>query len=389
MFTAPPTLLGDESSRKNFSKIVHWARDNHPFYTDRLKNHNLEIELLQRRDILERNDVFLNGNPETSRTSGSTGIPVRMSWSPDKQKIERVVTENFVKQLGGPVKVTQIIHSPHQSRLQSGDGLDISTPIDQQIEYIHRRYQTHQAIGITTYPTNAEHLSRYALDNGLDMSFIKRLGLYAEVLEPDQERLIRQAFPLAQLWSTYSSQEVGMIAFRCPHEPSFHHLNFRKLGVEILDQDGNAAKEGELGRVILTDYFNTYSTFIRYEIGDLAAPGTCPCGRIQAPALSRLAGKVRGALVHADSRRVPFTSLSVALRDIDGMIQYQVIQNAIGDFELRYVRNSDIMSDAAFKKNVRAVFKAEFGTTQKIKFTREDVIEKGANGKFYASISKI
>jgi len=389
MFTAPQTLLGDDTSRKRFSNIVAWARDNHPFYTDRLENHNLEIGLLQRREILDRNDLFLNGKPETSRTSGSTGIPVRIAWSPDRQKVEGIATENFVKRLGGPVNVTQIIHGPSQTRLQSGAGLDISNPIEHQIAHIQNRYQNDRAVGITTYPTNAEYLSRHILDNQLDMSFIKRVGLYAEVLEPEQEKLIRKAFPLAQIWSTYSSQEVGMIAYRCPHEPSFHHLNYRKLGVEILDEDGNTAKDGELGRVILTDFFNTYSTFIRYEIGDLAARGRCPCGRIEGPALSRLAGKVRGALVHADGRRVPFTDLSVALRDIEGMIQYQVIQHEIGDFELRYVRNADTMNDVTFKKKVRAVFKTEFGTHQKIKFTREDEIKKGANGKFYASISKI
>lgn len=115
-----------------------------------------------------------------------------------------------------------------------------------------------------TYPSNALLLCRYILDQKLDFSWVRRLGCMSES------------------YDDYHDQ---------PCEP------------------------GQLGRVVITDYINCCTPFIRYDISYLAEPARCDCGKIDLPALTNIVGNVRGTLKHRDGRIVMFTDLAVPFRD--------------------------------------------------------------------------
>ncbi|MAZ87130.1 MAG: hypothetical protein CL693_05760 [Cellvibrionaceae bacterium] len=382
--SCPESFLSDSYAQQRFKEICQWAKDNHPYYQRSLADCD-QVPILTREQILDNNQMLLNGHEVTGKTSGSTGVPVQISWSQQRHELEGKVTNKFVGWLGGRRNVTKMIHLGEKD--QGDQFLDVNSAVDVQLEYLQKRYAEQGADAITTYPTNAERLCLAILERKLDMSFVQRVGCYAEVFEPNHERLIQQAFPNAQIWTTYSSTEFGMIAARCPHNPDFHHVFAGKLGVEILNKDGKPCEKNELGRLVITDYFNTHMPLIRYEIGDLAAWGECDCGKIPLPAFSRVVGKVRGALVHRNGERVPFTNLSVALREIKGMRQYQVIQHELERFELRYVTSDEY--DEALRHAAVVEFSQHFGYQPQIEFRREKVIERGANGKYYASISHV
>lgn len=383
----PESLENQPYAKERFQRIVKWAANNHPFYQKRLNGMNLQIPLLTRGEILDNNNILLNGHPVTARTSGSTDVPVELSWSARRFRLEKKITARYISWLGGELPCSRIIHLGDGKKGESC--LDITSPVDQQVLFIQGRFQRVGAIAVTTYPTNAENLCRWVIEQGIDMSFIKRFGCYAEVFEPYQEALINQAFPNAIVWTTYSSMEFGIIAGRCPHEPKFHHIFAGKVGVEVINESGKPCENNEIGRLVMTDYFNSRSPFIRYEIGDLAAKGECPCGKINLPALSFIGGKVRGALTNREGVKIPFTYLSGVLRDLPGMRQYQVIQHEIERFEIRYVTALEGKSEKVFCNDVTKVFNDYFGYSPTINFTKEQEIKRGANGKFYASISYI
>lgn len=383
----PESFKNQPYATERFQRIVKWAAKNHPFYQKHFNGEGLQVPLLSRNDILDHNNLLLNGHPVTAKTSGSTGIPVQLSWSDKRLRLEKKVVARYISWLGGELRCSRIIHLGDG---KTGEGcLDITSPIKQQIKFIQDRFQQVGAIAVTTYPTNAEILCNWVIEQGINMSFVKRFGCYAEVFEPHQEALINQAFPNADVWTTYSSMEFGIIAGRCPYEPGFHHIFAEKLGVEVLDDAGKPCDNNEIGRLVMTDYFNAQSPFIRYEIGDLAAKGECPCGKINLPALSFIGGKVRGALANREGVKVPFTLLSVMLRDLFGMRQYQVIQYEIEQFEVRYVTALEGQSEKAFCNNIIKIFNDFFGYSPSIKLTKEQEIKREVNGKFYASISYI
>ena len=383
----PESFTDRPFARQHFAAITRWASQHHPFYRRRIPEPDKRVPILTREEILAANEELLNGHPETARTSGSTGVPVRVSHSREVELLKQKASDAFVRGLGGPLPRTRIVH-PDTNDL-APDLVDIRAPLDEQIARIFQRYELEGGVAITTYPTNAEALCHRIAERGLDMGFIKRFGCYAEAFDPYQRELIRKTFPNAQIWTTYSSMEFGMIATLCPHEPDFYHVCADRIGLELLDADGNPCPDGEVGRIVLTDYFNQNSPLIRYEIGDLGVRGNCPCGRIHLPALRQVIGKVRGSLLHRNGQRVLFADLSVALRDIPGMGRYQVEQETLERFTVRVVCKPGQRANPEFEGAIHAAFVRHFGySPEMVEVSYVEEIARGANGKFYASLCR-
>ena len=366
--------------QEKFDRIVRHARQTNPFYRDFIPQGG-PVPLLTRAILQANNDAILNGHAVTARTSGSTGTPVRIASTPERARMEHSDTALFLDWMGGPLPRTSIIHP--RSPAGADPIVPVLTPVAEQIAILQENHRTKGATAIITYPSNAVLLSEAILGANLDFRFIRRLGLISESIDPGQQALFRRAFPSAVQWSSYSAMEVGVITYQCPHEPEFHHVMGHKLAVEILDETGADCPPGRIGRIVLTDYYNTAMPFIRYEIGDLAAFGHCPCGKIPLPALRDILGKVRGCLRHRDGRLVPFIDLSVALRDLPGMRQYQVIQEQLDFFTVKVASTRPLAAEIA------AAFEAEFGYTPHLEIQPVASIERDPSGKFYASICRV
>ncbi len=367
------------SEDENFDRIVALARATNPFYAEWLEGRECP-PLLTRRVVLENNDRILNGHPVTGRTSGSLGIPVRISMSPRRLALLRSISWRYVQWLGGPLIRSHIM----ASRGRNGDfELNVNSPIDQQIEWLIQRYEKAKAVALVTHPTNAFMLARAILECKIDMGFLQRVGVIGENFDFHQRAYIQSAFPNAFIWSTYSSIETGMISGQCPYEPAFHHIMADCLRVEILDDDDRECPEGEIGRVVITDYHNEWAPLIRYELGDLAVRGSCPCGRIPFPAFSSVIGKVRGALKHRSGQRVIFVDLSIALRDLPGMKQYQVVQEELERFTVRLVM------DERREEEIAAAFEAHFGYRPQLTFEYHDFLPREPSGKYHHSICRV
>jgi phenylacetate-CoA ligase len=368
--------MSDEDA--NFDRIIAHARETNPFYAEWLEGRE-SVPILTRRILLENNDRILNGYPVTGTTSGSTGIPVRVSMSPWRCRLMRKLVARYHAWLGGPLITSHVVFP----RGQRGSELNVSSPIEQQIDWLTKRYEKAGAVALMSHPTNVIMLAQAIIEGGHDMSFLQRVSLIGESFDREQRALIQSAFPKAFITSTYSSVEFGLISGQCPYETDFQHIMSDCFRVEVLDDNDRACPEGETGRVVITDYFNEWSPLIRYEIGDLAVLGRCPCGRIEFPAFSALLGKVRGALKHRSGQRVMFFDLSVALRDLPGMKQYQVVQEELERFTVRLVM------DRPREEEIAAAFEAHFGYRPQITFEYHDFLAREPSGKFHSSICRI
>jgi len=379
MEDVPPTcmryLIPDR-----FQAIVRHARRTNPFYARWIPEGG-PVPVLTRRVLQDHNDEILNGLKATACTSGSTGMPVRVHMPRERVLDGLRDIAGFIRHMGRPLPRTDIMRA--RSAHPPPEFLAIFTPIPEQLEVLRRNFRERGATAIITYPSNAGLLAQEILATGSDFGFIRRVGMISETVDPGVVETVKRAFPNARIWSSYSCMEVGLISFQCPYEPEFHHVVTRKLALEILDESGKACGLGQPGRVVLTDYLNRKMPIIRYEIGDLAEFASCPCGRLPAPALRNIVGKIRGCLVHRDGRRVPFMALSVSLRNLPGMRQFQVIQEELERFTVK------VVADGPIDDGVRAEFEREFGYLPRIGIERVDAIPREPSGKFYASICRI
>lgn len=372
-------------AREHFRDMVAWASAEHPFYRRFCPEPHNHVPVLSRADFTDNNDLLLNGHPETGRTSGSTGVPVRLSWS-DARRQREVHALRILHQWVGPSMERVRLVSRREA--QAGDRfMDICSPVAQQVVFLLENARKGLAEELVTYPSNAAQLAEHFLSQGLDGGFLRRLLCYAETLSQEDEALIHSAFPNARLWNNYSASEVGMIAARCPHDTGFMHSMAVNVGVEILDHNNRPCREGERGRIVVTDWFNRNSPFIRYDIGDMAVAGQCPCGVVPFPSMKRVLGKVRGFLKDREGNRRIFANIGAELKQIEGLRQYQIIQNELETLTVRYVVSPG--SDGGrIEEQMRSHIEAFLSFSPEFRFRHEPVIERESNGKFYATLCR-
>jgi phenylacetate-CoA ligase len=382
----PDSFRDRPFARARFSAIVQWAQQNHPFYRKFHPDIRQPLPILRRSDVQQYNDLLLNGHPVTGHTSGSTSMPIKVSWHRRRNQLEREDSARLVQWYGGrltPMKIVAL--ATHRA----DDGtLEVDSPLPVQWDFIRAQHETRGADSLVSYPTNLERLCHYAIDNALSLPFIKRVTAMSETYDAHMDGLLQQAFPEAVPVVTYSSVECGCIAIRCPHNPDNYHIMAHKLGVEILDENGQPCPPGALGQVVITDYFNRQSTLIRYALGDLAETTACGCGRIGLPAMTRIAGKMRGLLRRADGSQMLFTSLSSTFRDSPEIRQFQVIQPALQRFTVNAVRR-DGVDAAPFEARIRQRFIDEFGADAELAFNYMDSIPRSPGGKYFAALCTI
>jgi phenylacetate-coenzyme A ligase PaaK-like adenylate-forming protein len=379
----PESFRARPYARQHFEDIARWAAKHHPFYSKRVSGDTPEFPVITRRDVLEDNELLLNGAPETARTSGSTAVPVRVSWSPQRSLMEREDNREYTRWLGGQLPDIRILQ-PYSNA--AGDrALDVMSPLPEQVDFILRRHREAGGCALVTYPSNLENLLRHALDEGIDLSFIRRLVCLGEVYEPWLDELAAKVLPNATRSVTYSSVEAGLMAASCPHRPGNYHIMSHKLGIEILDEDGRPCREGEAGQVVVTDYFNRVSPFLRYAVGDIATPVACDCGRIQLPAMTRIVGKVRGTLKDHAGRPVLFSGMATMFRDSPEIRQFQVLQSATDRLLVRYVPRADVPLEPFFER-VRARFAQDLGGQPQVEFEAFEDIPRSAGGRFHGCL---
>jgi phenylacetate-coenzyme A ligase PaaK-like adenylate-forming protein len=356
-----------------------------------------KIPLLSRRALQSAPGMFCTGVPKThmplfeTKTSGSTGEPVmvrrtavnNIDWLATTMREHLWHARDFLGRFcairANVTKLTRLENwGPPASLLrQTGPilGIPITTPIDRQIALI-REFQPQTLLA---YPNILAALVQHGEADGVRFPGLKKILAIGETLPPDLRERAAAVFG-AEIADMYSSQEAGNIALQCP-QSNLYHVMAENLIVEIVDAEGRQVREGEAGRVVITDLHNFATPLIRYDIGDYAQAGPrCPCGR-GLPTLARILGRERNLIRMPDgSRHWPLVGFH-KFRQIAPVAQYQMIQEDRERIALRLVVERPLTPDE--EKGLVAHVQASLGHPFAIGLSYFDrQIPAGANGKF-------
>ena len=149
----------------------------------------------------------------------------------------------------------------------------------------------------------------------------------SEVLTESQRKLIERTFA-TRVQNEYGCGEVGPIAYEC--EEGRLHVMSENVLVEVLREDGEPARCGEPGEVVVTDLNNRAMPLIRYRLSDFAVRGLpCSCGR-GFPVLERIWGRAYDFVESPEGKRYHgefFMYLMEELRSAGRPIgQFQIVQ---------------------------------------------------------------
>ena len=158
----------------------------------------------------------------------------------------------------------------------------------------------------------------------------------AEKVLPFQREVMERVFG-CPVFNTYGSREFMLIASECEKHEGLH-VNVENLIVEIVKEDGTYAREGETGRIIITDLHNYGMPFIRYEIGDLAVftERRCSCGR-GLPIIEDVVGRSLDMIKTPEGKIVPGEFFPHLMKEFKEILKFQVIQETLENLRIRMV----------------------------------------------------
>lgn len=415
-------LSRDELARLNeseFLRHVHRSIARFPFYAERVKAHRgslpkpgeavrpAELPVWTRHD--QRAFFAQQDHPGDSmfahQTSGSTSLPIRFhitreSWEWRNAIVDRAYAfaqaEEGRKSLyvwaaeqKKPSLKQRVKHGVHMA-LQRRAVFDAFQQFgDAEREACIRLINTFRPHAIVGYTGQLVDVARYARDHGGLLTWrAKTLVNAAEGLQAGQRELLQQ-YLVDQVFLSYGCREFMSIGMECDRHAGYH-LNTDNLLVEVVDEDGRPAAPGTEGRIVVTDFHNAATPFIRYEIGDIGvmapAEPACACGR-PFPLLASVDGRLQD-VVHTPSGPISGLYITYTMRQFDDWIEgYQVVQDAKDRVRVRLLTKTDFTPERLAP--VEALLKKKLGDSMTIEFERATELTRRRSGKVALVISSI
>lgn len=194
---------------------------------------------------------------------------------------------------------------------------------------------------VAGYVSSLTACAEYFLRNGLRPSGLRRVLTAAEPCDSNQRELIEAGFG-APLYITYGSREFMSIAGECECRDGLH-IAADNLLVETAGPGGAPAGANQPGEILITDFHNLGTVFLRYRINDIGAlrAGSCPCGR-GLPLLAAVEGRIWCPIVLPGGEQVSGLLFRHVMKDVPEVLEYQLLQPEPDLVQLHAVLKRDL-----------------------------------------------
>ena len=316
-----------------------------------------DLPLLAKDAIRSEPEAFLRqdvhpGLRPVFHTSGSTGTPVRTTWTVPEVRDSMAVREvRSARWAGVSFRQPRATFSGRliEPQAQSPGPIYRFNLVERQayLSAFHLRPETAhfyvRALSrlriqwLTGYAMSYYILGRFMLEQGLKVPGLKAVITTSEKVTPEMRGVMEAAYG-CRVYEEYSNVENSLFASEC-REGRLHVSPDVGL-VEILREDGTRCEPGETGEIVSTTILRWYQPLIRYRLGDVGQwdRHPCPCGRFL-PVLKEVVGRIEDVVVGPDGRElVRFHGVFV---DQPHVREGQIIQEALDRIRVRVVPHGE------------------------------------------------
>lgn len=276
----------EDYRERRVQALLEYAKCHSSYYRENPQWKTLsDFPVLTKGDFIENYDRILvdnsgeQGNLYRLSTSGSTGTPFTVLCDGDKMNR---VNMNFIScmELNGFrmgmkrgefrawIKGKNTI-SMWKSFKNNLIMVDISNMGEEALEKICRDIEKKKIQVLVSYSSALVALSQYLKKMERDISKWKVEMIFSmgEALPDGTYDLLKEIFGFSPVRS-YGNNENGFIAIQLDEEKEYT-IDLYNFYTEILKMDSDEpAEPGELGRIVVTDYYNKTFPMIRYDTGD-------------------------------------------------------------------------------------------------------------------------
>ena len=340
-----------------------------PFYQNLSCENFADLPVVNKVMMRENMDSFRSVAPlklgKIRHTSGSTGIPFEILQ--DVRKAKRIQAEViYYREITGDVLGTKYINLISPSRIDKASKLsdfkqnvvafDVTKMDSTTLEKLHsvllRNRDIYYMMG---FASALERIADYFLEKGYqNQKFpLKAIVSSSEILTPTTFEKLRSVFK-CPIFDRYSNEDNGFIAQTDGISRDFL-VNRGSYFVEILKMDRDVpAEENEIGRIVITDYFNYLQPFVRYDTGDLGAYSYRKIGATRF-VITKLAGRISDVVYNENDEPISTFAIGCIFEVFSKIKQYQLIQNTKNEFVLNIINPQRDYSDDEFVKALKTV----------------------------------
>jgi len=405
-----------EYQKEHLLLLIKHAYENVPYYNEKFKASKLlptdikDICDLHKLPILTRSDIHNNFEKLIARnidrkkmkmghTSGTTGSPLEFLWDHNLIVMNNGVHwrqrnwaalnfgDKFAVLLGRVIVPIKQKRPPfwrynyiHKQLWMSSFHLTKDN-----LKYYIDKLYAFKPVVLEGYPSTMYILAKY-LDSQNIVFPLKSILTSAETLYPQQREIIEKVFS-CKIFDYYGMAERVVFATECEKHEG-HHLNMEFGITEILKKDGEAAEDGEIGRIVATCLHNYGMPLIRYRTGDVSAISRkkCSCGR-ELPLMNNVTTKAEDIVTTKDGRYISSSVLTHPFKPLQSIAESQIIQENIESLTIKIVKKPGYNDED--EKHLLTEFSRRLGSEMKFQIEYVDEIERTKAGKFRWVISKV
>lgn len=332
------------------------------------------------------------------RSSGTTGTPTEIYYSPEFHALELAVPEarnlnwagvNYRSRriMFGVRKVVPFDQASPPfwrfSPLENMAYASIYHLSPQNIpSYLTFLRQFHPDI-VMGYPSALNAIAAYAIEKKDFPASAKAVITMSETLSSSYRNAIEEAWQCKVL-DRYGAVEGCMFASQCMD--GRYHVSPEVGILEILGARGQPCAPGELGDVICTGLQNTLQPLIRYRTGDIArwaVDQACPCGR-EMPIIEGVEGRFEDMCFTPDGRQI--LRFDTVFKGVKNIKEAQVVQEEIDLFLIYVVPAKDFGDTDVHKLQENMRLHAGNVITRVLLVTQ---LERSPSGKFCAVLCRL
>lgn len=273
-----------EIDKPKIENILAHAVSTTNYYSKFNKSSLNDFPIINKNIIRENKDGFLsNSFTDQQRvyltTSGSTGTPFKVFYDANK-RIRNYADTLYFAELSGYklgirlyyLKIWNVANMKNKiiSFLQNIIPVDVLN-IDKEGPEVRNQFSNNKnPIALLGYVSALETLSRQIYRENKKINYkVVSIITMSESLDSESKKNIEKAF-LCEAHSRYSNIENGILAQQTSLCPNEFLINTASYHIEIFDtNEDKIVPHGELGRIVVTDFYNKAMPLIRYDTGDL------------------------------------------------------------------------------------------------------------------------
>lgn len=336
---------------KQLAQILSYSVNNVEFYR-KYKNFKKlqDFPVINKMTIKEHEAQFLSPQYDKSKlyveeTSGSTGTPLKVYQDPIKRKRAMADTIVFSKivgyDFGSRLYYSRVWNDRNKKSLLQAKKQNIimhesANLSDEELKlFLMQLEKDNSKKSVLLFASTLAALYQYMIANQISTTakvevFITISESLATAVRHGIEKLFN-----TRVVSRYSDSECGILSQQCVTKDEFH-INSGSFYIELLKLDSDeAAKDGEVGRIVVTDLYNHAMPIIRYDTGDLGVISHTPqCGH-GAKVFTRVDGR-RIDNIFSTSGEVlsPYIIINTLWKYTE-LKQFQFIQYGEKEYELK------------------------------------------------------